>query len=141
MGPIRGNGGKRLVSDINVTPLVDVMLVLLIIFMVTAPMMTQGIDVDLPKTTSKSLVQKDERIDVVINEEGKFKLKNVEVDRALVVQELNKENNKDIPVYLYADTNVSYGIVVELMGDIKAAGFDKVGLLTKPSDQPLNAGK
>ena len=74
MGPVNGNGKKQLVSDINVTPLVDVMLVLLIIFMVTAPMMTQGLDVDLPETTTKSLRQEDDPIVVTIDKEGKITL-------------------------------------------------------------------
>ena len=74
MTPIRGNGHKHLVSEINVTPLVDVMLVLLIIFMVTAPMMTQGLDVELPETTTKSLQQMDNPLVVTIDKNGKIML-------------------------------------------------------------------
>lgn len=139
MGPIRGNGGKRLVSDINVTPLVDVMLVLLIIFMVTAPMMTQGLDVDLPKTTAKSLRQKEDPQTVTINKEGKFFLNGSEAPREMIIQQLAKmpAEQKEQPIFLKADQNVAYGIVVTLMADIKTAGFDKLGMITEPSDKPL----
>jgi biopolymer transport protein TolR len=90
MGPGRTNGRKKLVSDINVTPMVDVMLVLLIIFMVTAPMMTQGLNVDLPETTSKSLRQEEKPIVVTINKYGVISIKIIPMVRALLVQELKK---------------------------------------------------
>ena len=137
MGPIRGNGRRRLVSDINVTPLVDVMLVLLIIFMVTAPMMTQGLNVDLPETTSKSLRQEEKPLVVTINKEGGISINNVPQVRALMVQELEKNYavNKDQPVFLRSDKNVAYGIVVEVMTDIKTVGFDKIGMITKPAEK------
>lgn len=137
MTPNRGNGPKRLVSDINVTPLVDVMLVLLIIFMVTAPMMTQGIDVDLPETTTKSLRQKENPLVVTINKEGKILLDKVEVTRPLLRQQLKKypEDQKKNPLYLKADKNVAYGIVVGVMGDIKDSGFEKLGMITQPSQK------
>jgi biopolymer transport protein TolR len=137
MGPVRGNGRKRLVSDINVTPLVDVMLVLLIIFMVTAPMMTQGLNIDLPETTSKSLRQEEKPIVVTIDKDGQISINNVVQVRALMVQELEKNYamNKKQPVFLRADKNVPYGIVVGVMADIKAVGFDKIGMITKPSEK------
>lgn len=137
MGPMRGNGRKRLVSDINVTPLVDVMLVLLIIFMVTAPMMTQGLNVDLPETTSKSLRQEEKPLVVTINKEGGISINNVPQVRALMVQELEKNFavNKDQPIFLRADKNVAYGVVVGVMTDIKAVGFDKIGMITKPAEK------
>ncbi len=137
MGPIRGNGRKRLVSDINVTPLVDVMLVLLIIFMITAPMMTQGLNVDLPETTSKSLRQEEKPLVVTIDKQGEISINNVPQVRALMVQELEKNYaaNKDQPIFLRADKNVAYGIVVEVMTDIKAVGFDKIGMITKPLEK------
>ncbi|BCL60725.1 protein TolR [Desulfomarina profundi] len=137
MGPVRGNGRKRLVSDINVTPLVDVMLVLLIIFMVTAPMMTQGLNIDLPETTSKSLRQEEKPIIVTIDKDGQISINNVVQVRALMVQELEKNYamNKKQPIFLRADKNVPYGIVVGVMADIKAVGFDKIGMITKPSEK------
>lgn len=137
MGPIRGNGRKRLVSEINVTPLVDVMLVLLIIFMITAPMMTQGLKVDLPQTTSKSLRQEEKPLVVTITKEGEISINNVPQVRALMVQELEKNYavNSDQPIFLRADKSVAYGIVVNVMTDIKAAGFDKIGMITKPEEK------
>jgi biopolymer transport protein TolR len=137
MGPIRGNGSKRLVSEINVTPLVDVMLVLLIIFMITAPMMTQGLDVDLPETTTKSLRQQEEPIIVSIDKEGTIMLDKIKVSRILLKQQLDKSpvDKKEQPIYLKADKNVAYGIVVAVMADIKDAGFEKLGMITKPQLQ------
>ncbi len=140
MGPIRGNGRNRLVSDINVTPLVDVMLVLLIIFMITAPMMTQGLKVDLPETTSKSLRQEEKPLVVTIDIAGEISINNVPQVRALMIQELEKNYaaNKDQPIFLRADKNVAYGIVVGVMTDIKTVGFDKIGMITKPPEKKLN---
>lgn len=136
MGPTNRNGRKRLVSDINVTPLVDVMLVLLIIFMITAPMMTQGLDVNLPETTSKSLRQEEKPLVVTIDKSGEISINNVAQARALLVQELQKsyDANKDQPVYLRADKDVIYQHVVDVMQDIKSVGFDKIGMITKPPE-------
>ena len=137
MGPTQGNGRKRLVSDINVTPLVDVMLVLLIIFMVTAPMMTQGIDVDLPETTSKSLRQEEKPVVVTINKEGALWINKIPQSRALMIQQLEKDYsaNKDQPIYIHADKNVTYGHVMTVMEDIKSVGFNKVGMITVPAEK------
>jgi len=131
------NGRKRLVSEINVTPLVDVMLVLLIIFMVTAPMMTQGLDVDLPETTAKALRQKEDPQVFTVDKDGKISLNGTEIPQAMVTHELSKlpEEMKEQPVYLRADRNVPYGLVVTLMSDIKAAGFDKLGMITQPEEK------
>lgn len=137
MGPLNGNGRKNLVADINVTPLVDVMLVLLIIFMVTAPMMTQGLDVDLPETTAKSLRQEENPIVVTIDKDGKISLDKFSVSQKVLLQELGKyaKEVKEKPIYLKADKSVAYGIVVSVMADIKKAGFDKLGMITQPSDE------
>jgi biopolymer transport protein TolR len=139
MGPSGGRGRKGLVAEINVTPLVDVMLVLLIIFMVTAPMMIQGVDVDLPKTTSRALRQQEEPLMVQIDEEGIIYLgkDKTRVSLALVRQELEKmpqEIKKD-SVYLRADENIPYGLVVKVMARIKQAGFEKLGMVTHPDDK------
>lgn len=136
MGPLNGNGKKQLVSDINVTPLVDVMLVLLIIFMVTAPMMTQGLDVDLPETTTKSLRQDENPIVVTIDKDGKISLGQSEVSRKMLFQDLSSlgEGQKEKPIYLKADKAVAYGVVVAIMADIKKAGFDKLGMITRPEE-------
>ncbi len=137
MGPTKSNGRKRLVSDINVTPLVDVMLVLLIIFMVTAPMMTQGVDVDLPETTAKSLRQEENPVVITLTKEGDFSINKIPLVRALLIQELQKkyESNKKQPIYVRADKNVLYGSVVTLMADIKSVGFDKIGMITEPPEK------
>ncbi len=137
MGPSNSNGRKRLVADINVTPLVDVMLVLLIIFMITAPMMTQGLNVDLPETTTKALRQEEKPIIVTIDKNGAISINSVPQVRALMVQELKKSYavNKDQPIFLNADKNVPYGQVVTVMADIKTVGFDKIGMITKPPEK------
>lgn len=137
MRTVRGNGHKKLVSDINVTPLVDVMLVLLIIFMITAPMMNQGLDVDLPETTTKSLRQEEDPIIVTINKEGSIMLRKTEVSRPLLKQQLMQfsEEEKNNPIFLKADKNVAYGVVVAIMADIKDSGFDKLGMITQPPEE------
>ncbi|MFH0782459.1 MAG: protein TolR [Pseudomonadota bacterium] len=137
MGPSNGNGRKKIMADINVTPLVDVMLVLLIIFMVTAPMMTQGLNVDLPETTAKALRQEEKPIVVSIQKDGAISINNVTQAKALMVQELKKSYaaNKDQPIFLNADKNVPYGQVVTVMADIQSVGFNKIGMITKPPEK------
>jgi len=137
MGPIGGRGSKRLVAEINVTPLVDVMLVLLIIFMVTAPMMTQGLEVDLPKTTAKSLLQQEDPLVVTISSKGEISLGKIKVNESLLYQQLKglPAEKKQQPLYLRADKSVPYGLVVSTMAEIKRAGFDKLGMITQPSEK------
>lgn len=137
MGPIGKRNKRGLVAEINVTPLVDVMLVLLIIFMVTAPMMTQGLEVDLPKTTAKALRQQEEPIVVSIRKEGKIFLGKIPVNRELLKQQLAKlsPEQKKEPIYLRADKSVPYGTVVAAMADIRSAGFEKLGMITLPANQ------
>jgi biopolymer transport protein TolR len=134
MGFSPRNGKNGLVADINVTPLVDVMLVLLIIFMITAPMMSQGVDVDLPETTAKPLPQKEKPIMISIEREGRITLDRIEVNRRLLRQKLEKlaVKGKERPVFLNADKNVAYGTVVGIMADVKDSGFDKLGMITNP---------
>ena len=134
MGFSPRNGRNGLVADINVTPLVDVMLVLLIIFMVTAPMMSQGVDVDLPETTAKPLPQKEKPIMITIDRKGEITIDRIKVSRRLLRQKLEKLSvkGKDRPVFLNADKNVAYGLVVKIMADVKDSGFDKLGMITKP---------
>lgn len=128
---------SHLLAEINVTPLVDVMLVLLIIFMVTAPMMTQGVDVVLPETTSKPLPQKEKPVVVSIDKKGDIFLGRTKGNRSLLRQELIaiKKTGKDKTIFLKADKNVPYGLVVAVMADIKEAGFDKLGMVTSPPDK------
>lgn len=140
MGPTRGNGSKRLMADINVTPMVDVMLVLLIIFMVTAPMMTQGVDVNLPETTAKPLRQEEEPLIITINKKGEIFLNKIHLDQSLLKQQLSASSkiDKDKPIFLKADKQVPYGLVVSVMADIKESGFDKLGMITQPADKRRN---
>ena len=140
MGFTPRNGKNRLVAEINVTPLVDVMLVLLIIFMITAPMMTQGVAVDLPETTAKPLPQKEKPITITINRKGELTLDKTKISRRLLRQKLAKLalKNKDRPVFLNADKRVAYGQVIKIMADVKNAGFEKLGMITKPYDQAKN---
>ena len=138
MGSSRGNGPRGLVADINVTPLVDVMLVLLIIFMVTAPMMTQGLDVDLPETTANSLRQKEDPVVVSIDKDGKIMLGKIEYSQAILLEQLKKiidEKGKEELILLKADKNVAYGVVASIMADIKAVGFTKLGMVTKQLEE------
>jgi biopolymer transport protein TolR len=138
MGPIGNNKGKKgFVAEINVTPLVDVMLVLLIIFMVTAPMMTQGLEVELPEATTKALRQQEEPLVVTIKKEGDVYLKKEKVTSLSLQQQL-----KDMPpekkkegVFLRADKSVPYGVVTSTMADIHRAGFEKLGMITVPVEK------
>lgn len=121
------------IADINVTPLVDVMLVLLIIFMITAPLLKQGIDVALPKAKGKS-IEDTEKINIVITKEGKIFLN----DRIIHINDLSNflSSFKDVNamVLLRADKDVPYGLVAEVMGEIKASGIERIGMVTEPKE-------
>jgi len=134
-----GRNKKGLVAEINVTPLVDVMLVLLIIFMVAAPMMTQGLEVDLPTTTAKALRQQEEPVVVSIRKGGEIYLGKIQVNSSTLVEQLAKlpEEQKEQPVYLRADKDIPYGLVVKTMADVKSAGFKKLGMITLPADKKI----
>lgn len=122
---------RTAMSEINVTPLVDVMLVLLIIFMVTAPMLKQGIDIELPKAKGKQL-KSEERINVIIKRKGTIYLNNRKVTLNELVRKLKAISKLNPNVYLKADRHVPYGEVVKVMAEIKDAGIEKVGLITEP---------
>ena len=121
-------------ADINVTPLVDVILVLLIIFMVTAPMMQQGVDVDLPQTTSQPIEGQEQRLVVSINAKREVFVNQEKVDPALLRRHLERSTaarfNRE--VFLRADRSVPYGFVVRIMAEIKNAGIEKLGMVTEP---------
>jgi biopolymer transport protein TolR len=137
MGSSRGNGPRGLVADINVTPLVDVMLVLLIIFMVTAPMMTQGLNVDLPQTTTNELRQVENPLTVTVKNDGTIWIDKIEYKKEQLREELGKKDEKikEEPILLYADKDVPYGVVVSIMDDMKIAGFKKLGVPTKQIEE------
>ena len=127
----------RLMSDINVTPFVDVMLVLLIIFMVTAPMMMQGVDVTLPEATAKPLVAQKENLVITVDEKQQVHINDFAVEIDYLREKLAKilETHMERNVYLRADTNVPYGAVVKVMAEIKAAGVEKLGMVTVPTEK------
>ena len=135
-----GSNNDQLMSDINVTPFVDVMLVLLIIFMVTAPMMVQGVDVDLPKATSKALKGGEDRLIISVDEQSKVFINEQVVGVEFLTKKLGAilENFDKNNVYLRADKKVSYGVVVNVISKIKKAGVDSLGMITLPDteDEP-----
>ena len=130
-------GGQKseLMSDINVTPFVDVMLVLLIIFMVTAPMMMQGLNVDLPEATAKPLKSERDHLVVTINKDHQVYINDfvVPIESLGAKLTLILQNRSDQEVYLKADKNIPYGIVVQVMAEIKGAGVDQLGMITEPA--------
>jgi biopolymer transport protein TolR len=125
------NRNRTALSEINVTPLVDVMLVLLIIFMVTAPLMQQGIDVNLPKAKGKDLPP-EERISIVIKKGGSLFLNDNPISKADLLAKLTAISKRNPDVFLKADKDVPYGTVVEIMGEVKEAGIEKLGMVTEP---------
>jgi biopolymer transport protein TolR len=122
---------RTAMSEINVTPMVDVMLVLLIIFMVTAPLMQQGLDVNLPQAKGKDLPP-EERVSVVIKKGGALFLNEQPMSRSEMVSRLTAISKRNPNVFLKADKDVSYGTVIEIMGDIREAGIEKLGMVTEP---------
>ncbi|MCS7164229.1 MAG: ExbD/TolR family protein [Thermodesulfovibrio sp.] len=121
------------IADINVTPLVDVMLVLLIIFMITAPLLKQGIDVNLPKAKGKSL-DETEKINIVITKEGNIFLNDKMINKDGLPQLLSVYKDTNTSVILKADKDVPYGLVAEIIGEIKASGIEKIGIVTEPKE-------
>lgn len=127
----------RLMSDINVTPLVDVMLVLLIIFMVTAPMMIHGVDVSLPETSAAPVpTGEEERLVISVDRNSRVYINTVPVEFSFLRDKLAAimENRTDRRVFLKADKDVSYGFVVSVMSEIKGAGVEKLGMITQPKE-------
>src|SRR5213080_4904293 len=134
-------GGKRrrrrkpVMSEINVTPMVDVMLVLLIIFMVSAPLLTVGVPIDLPQTQAKSLDQDKEPLTVSVNTKGEVYLQNSEIKIDDLVPKLQAitqaRGGSDERIYVRGDRKVDYGTVMRVMGRLSAAGFRRVALVTE----------
>ncbi len=124
----------RLMSDINVTPFVDVMLVLLIVFMVAAPMMTEGVEVSLPQATSQPLETEQEQLIVSLNKNGDIFLNDYQVQLTELREKLDLiiKGQSDREVYLRADKEIPYGVVVKVMSEIKDAGVEKLGMVTEP---------
>jgi biopolymer transport protein TolR len=128
-----GRGRYRPLAEINVTPLVDVMLVLLIIFMVTAPLMTSGVSVDLPKANAQPINSDSQPLTVSINAQGTIYLQNDEVDLAQLVAKLQavSQNNVDRRIFVRGDKDLPYGRIMQVMGTVTQGGFTKVALLAE----------
>ncbi|HEX3710497.1 MAG TPA: protein TolR [Pseudolabrys sp.] len=126
---------RRVMSEINVTPMVDVMLVLLIIFMVSAPLLTVGVPIDLPQSKAKSLDQDKEPLTLSVNDKGKVYLQNAEIDMDDLVPKLEAvaqaRGGTEARIYVRGDKNVDYGTMMKVMGQLSAAGFHKVALVTE----------
>ena len=133
------NSGKGYLAEINVTPFVDVMLVLLIIFMVTAPMLTQGVEVDLPETKSvETLPEDSDTVVLHVLKDGTVKLDKYEVAIGDLGNHLKRmEFQKGKLLYLQADKDVAYGVVVKVMAEVRAAGVQKLGVVAEPEDENL----
>ena len=144
-GGLRGRkvGSYRPMSEINVTPMVDVMLVLLVVFMITAPLLTVGVPVDLPKTKSSVIVGEDEPLVVTLNAESKLFLQDTEVALDKLVARLTAitENRKETRVFVRGDRKIAYGKIMEVMGLINRAGFDRVALITELPREPRKTAR
>jgi len=128
---------SRLVAEINVTPMVDVVLVLLIIFMVTAPMLSMGIDVNLPRVKSKTIDVNEEKLVLSINKDGEIFINRTKIpkDELKVKLENIFTARIDKEIFLRADKSVAYGFVVEVMSEIRKAGVDKLGMVTETPEE------
>lgn len=132
-----GNKTRATLSEINVTPLVDVMLVLLIMFMVTTPLMQQGIQVDLPKTSASGVELNEDPFVLVIGPDQKMTVAKTKVSMSDLRPKLKAifEHKKNKQIFIQADRKVDYGFVAEAMAEIRAAGIFNIGLLTVPKDK------
>ncbi len=142
----KGRYTRAPMSEINVTPFVDVMLVLLIIFMVTAPLMTVGVPVDLPKTKASTLNEKTEPLTISVNKLGKLFIQETEVEIENLIPKLQAITaaKADTRIYVRGDQSIAYGRIMEVMGMLSAAGFSKMALLAempKPAKISVKAGK
>ena len=124
---------NRVISQINVTPFVDVMLVLLIVFMITAPLLTVGVSVDLPKTKASQLNSKGDPIIISIKKNGALFIQEREIDTVQLLPRLKaiSSGNKNLRVYVRGDKDVPYGLVLNTIAKIKSSGFKKVALVAK----------
>jgi biopolymer transport protein TolR len=130
-------GGRRAMTDINVTPLVDVMLVLLIIFMVTAPLIQSGVKVDLPRASAQQMEHAEEKLVLKITRDRRIYLGDVEIHPADLEAKLatNARVQKDKELYLHADRSLNYGLVVEIMAIARRAGVESLGMITEPDKE------
>lgn len=144
MSPAPGNGrrrrGRAPISEINVTPFVDVMLVLLIIFMVTAPLLVAGVPVDLPESRANALEQDQDPVQISIDQEGRIYLDDEEVSQnglAMQLRDIAASQNPENPrqIMLRGDTTLTYGLIMRVMGELNRAGLNRVSLVTTGSSE------
>lgn len=131
-----GGSSKRFMSEINVTPFVDVMLVLLIIFMVTAPMMMQGVEVNLPKTTTKYIKTQEDPLILTLTRKKEILLEDYKIKMEDLRTKIQKvfENRREKELLLKADKDLPYGYVIQVIAEVKRAGIDKLGMVTEPEE-------
>jgi biopolymer transport protein TolR len=147
-GGLQGGGGVRRkrrghrrsytpMSEINVTPFVDVMLVLLIVFMVTAPLLTVGVPVDLPQSQAQAINEDDEPLVITVDRQGTIYIQETEVPFDNLVTRLNAitERKPDTRIFVRGDREIAYGEIMRVMGRLNGAGFEKVALITEQDDQ------
>ncbi len=123
-------------SEINVTPLVDVMLVLLIVFMISAPLMQQGVQVDLPKANAETLSETPDQLVLMVNKARQVSINGTEITPGTLRAKLNAiaKAKPDIQVFIQADQTVPYGFIAQVMAEVKQAKISRVGLVTEPAD-------
>jgi biopolymer transport protein TolR len=128
------DSNKKFMSDINVTPFVDVMLVLLIIFMVTAPMMMEGVEVNLPQTTTKNIKTEEDPLILTVNKNKEISLEKHVIRLEELETKLKSifKHRRDKEVLLKADRDLPYGFVINVIAGVKRAGIDKLGMITEP---------
>ncbi len=131
-----GNRDSRFLSEINVTPFVDVMLVLLIIFMVAAPLVQHGVDVDLPKASSKNLTVEEELLTITLTKDKKIYLNKIEIELPQLKEKLMRvfKQRTDNQLLFKADKDLPYEFVIQVMAEIKNAGIEKLGIITTPAE-------
>ena len=128
------SSSKEPISEINVTPFVDVMLVLLIIFMVTAPLLTVGVQVDLPETSADTLPEETEPLTLTINAKGEIFIQETKVEYEKIIAKIMavSNNRTDTRIFVRGDKTINYGRVLEIMGMLSGSGFTKVALISEP---------
>ena len=137
----RSHGKRKPMAEINVTPFVDVMLVLLILFMVAAPLLTVGVPIELPKTAASALpTEQEEPLTISISANGSLALQNTEIERGNLIPKLQAiaAERQDSKIFLRADGSVSYEVVMQVMGALNAGGFRNIGLVTDAGGPTLN---
>ena len=139
----RGRRGHVPMSDINVTPLVDVMLVLLVVFMITAPLLTVGVPVDLPRTEASQMVGQDEPLVISVNAKGEVFLQETPITLEQLVPRLEAitQSKRDTRIFVRGDRAIAYGNVMEVMGTVNLAGFSRVAFVTQIPRQDGGTGE